>query len=155
MAISQQLIIISGGQTGVDRAALDFAIRHHIPCEGWCPKGRKAEDGIIPIHYPLKEMHTASYADRTRQNILDSDATLILIQDLMDPGTKLTHKLCKDLKKQVHFQVLEDQRAVANTLKWIILTQARRLNVAGPRESLAPGIYFKALQFFEKLSLEF
>ena len=68
--------IISGGQTGADRAALDFAIKHNIPYGGWVPKGRKTEDGTLPEKYHLQEMPTVQYANRTEKNILDSDGTL-------------------------------------------------------------------------------
>lgn len=70
--------IRSGGQTGVDRAALNVAIRLGIPCGGWCPQGRLAEDGRIPLCYPLRETPTAEYAERTMWNVRDSDGTLIL-----------------------------------------------------------------------------
>ena len=68
--------IISGGQTSADRAALDFAIKHNIPYDGWVPKGRKTEDGTLPEKYNLQEMPTVQYANRTEKNILDSDGTL-------------------------------------------------------------------------------
>jgi hypothetical protein len=70
--------IISGGQTGVDRGALDAALEASFPCGGWCPKGRKAEDGPIPARYPLKEMDGPAYRLRTERNVRDSDGTLIL-----------------------------------------------------------------------------
>jgi predicted Rossmann-fold nucleotide-binding protein len=70
--------IISGGQTGVDRAALDVALELGIPCGGWCPKGRLAEDGSIDLRYPLKETNSSEYRERTEKNVEDSDGTLIL-----------------------------------------------------------------------------
>ena len=69
--------IVSGGQTGADRAALDWALSHNLPCGGWCPKGRKAEDGTINPKYPLKESSSASYLQRTECNVRDSDATVL------------------------------------------------------------------------------
>jgi len=82
--------IISGGQTGADRAALDFAIGFDIPHGGWIPKGRKTEDGVLPDKYKLKEMPTASYPKRTEKNVLDSDGTLILSHGKLTGGSALT-----------------------------------------------------------------
>jgi len=86
--------LVSGGQTGVDRAALDAAIELGVPCGGWCPKGRKAEDGVVPARYPLAETPSACYAQRTRWNIRDSDATLILTWGKPTGGTLLTLNEC-------------------------------------------------------------
>jgi putative molybdenum carrier protein len=69
--------IVSGGQTGADRAALDWALARGVPCGGWCPKGRKAEDGPIDLKYPLKETPSSSYLQRTEWNVRDSDATVV------------------------------------------------------------------------------
>jgi hypothetical protein len=76
-AVSEIIKIVSGGQTEADRAALDWALSRRIPCGGWCPKGRKAEDGIIDSKYPLKESSSSSYLQRTEWNVRDSDATVI------------------------------------------------------------------------------
>ena len=91
--------IISGGQTGADRAALDFAIEFNIPHGGWIPKGRKTEDGVLPEKYQLQEMPTASYPKRTEKNILDSDGTLILSYGKLTGGSALTRKLTKKHSK--------------------------------------------------------
>ena len=85
--------IISGGQTGVDRAALDVARAMGIPHGGWVPRGRRAEDGIIPAKYQMKEMPTESYAERTEQNVIDSDGTLIISRATLTGGTQLTRSL--------------------------------------------------------------
>ena len=82
--------IVSGGQTGVDRAALDAALALGIPCAGWCPKGRRAEDGAIPERYPVAETESADYEERTRLNVGDADATLILASGPLSGGTGLT-----------------------------------------------------------------
>ena len=91
--------IISGGQTGVDRAALDVAIALKIPHGGWCPKNRKAEDGAIPLHYHLQETPSTDYAERTRRNVHDADGTLIMIQNPPTGGTLLTINTAKELNK--------------------------------------------------------
>lgn len=91
--------IISGGQTGADRAALDVAIKLGIPHGGWIPKGRRTENGILPDKYQLKEMPTASYPKRTERNILDSDGTLIFSRGALSRGSALTRRIAKKLDK--------------------------------------------------------
>ena len=93
--------IISGGQTGVDRAALDAAIELGIPHGGWCPRGRRAENGVIPSRYQLKEIEGIDYSERTRRNIVESDATLILTSGPLQGGTLLTFNLCIKLSRPV------------------------------------------------------
>ena len=87
--------IVSGGQTGADRAALDFAIKHKIPHGGWVPKGRLAEDGPIPSKYKLTEMPTDNYKERTEQNVIDSDGTLIISHGKLTGGSAYTGKMAK------------------------------------------------------------
>src|SRR5438309_6802555 len=91
--------IISGGQSGVDRAALDVALELGISCGGWCPKGRRAEDGVIPEQYPVRENASTSYPPRTEMNVRDSDGTLILTNGRPDRGTALTVNLAKRYEK--------------------------------------------------------
>src|SRR6266851_4977853 len=91
--------IISGGQTGVDRAALDVALELGIPCGGWCPKGRRAEDGRIPKRYPLVETPTPAYPVRTEWNVRDSDGTLVLARGQASGGTALTIEFATDYGK--------------------------------------------------------
>ena len=91
--------IVSGGQTGADRAALDWAIGHGLPHGGWCPKGRLAEDGTIDGRYALQEARTTDYLDRTRQNVIDSDATLILNLGELNGGSQATQRFVEDLQK--------------------------------------------------------
>src|SRR5262249_12024578 len=91
--------LVSGGQSGVDRAALDIALELGIPCGGWCPKGRKAEDGAIPERYPLTETTSGDYRQRTRWNVRDSDGTLILAWGEPTEGTLLTLTACRDAGK--------------------------------------------------------
>lgn len=83
--------LVSGGQTGADRAALDWALSHKLPCGGWCPKGRKAEDGAIEAKYPLKESPSASYLQRTEWNVRDSDGTVLFsLASELTGGSKKT-----------------------------------------------------------------
>lgn len=132
--------IISGGQTGVDRAALDVALKLGITCGGWCPKGRKAEDGVIDSKYPLQEMQSEEYEDRTKQNILDSDGTLVLTFGEMNYGTKLTFDLPSELGKPVFTIDMSKDVHTKKFHDWIKDNNIRTLNVGGPRESSQPGI---------------
>ena len=145
--------IVSGGQSGVDRAALDIALKCGIPCGGWCPKGRKAEDGPIEEKYPLRETEDEQYETRTRLNILDSDATLILFQIEPDKGTLLTKELARIYSKPFLEVDLNESRKynLRKTIEWLENHQAEILNVAGPRESNNPGIYSAAYGFLEAL----
>ncbi len=95
-------MLISGGQTGVDRAALDFALSMQIPCSGWCPAGRRAEDGPIAEYYPLREATSELYQQRTRLNVRDSDATLIIADSSPSNGTRLTVEYCQKMRKPFH-----------------------------------------------------
>lgn len=138
------LKIVSGGQTGADRAALDAALNTGVACGGWCPKGRKAEDGPIPARYPLNEMPTPSYPARTRRNVLDSDATLIVSFGPPDGGTALTVTCCRELDKP-HLIIDAGQTdvssAAGNVRDFVLQHGVRVLNVAGPRVSKQPGIH--------------
>ncbi len=132
--------IISGGQTGVDRAALDVALKLGITCGGWCPRGRKAEDGAIDPKYPLMETDSEDYSIRTKQNILDSDGTLVLtFGENMTPGTKLTFDLPPKLGKPVFRIDMSKDIHTKDFHHWIKENDIRTLNVGGPRESFQPG----------------
>ena len=140
------LKIISGGQTGVDRAALDFALQKGMPCGGWCPKGRRAEDGVIPEKYPLKETVSRDYPVRTEKNILEADATLIITsKQKTDRGTKLTIRLCKQHKKPFLVVFTEDLINPEEFHEFLTTNNIQVLNIAGNRESMAPGIYKKTM----------
>lgn len=139
--------IISGGQTGVDRAALDAALEVGIPCGGWCPKGRKADDGRIPDSYPLKETPSPDYKVRTEWNVRDSDATLILTSNKPTGGTALTITLAEKYEKPHLILDLSETPIPATVQQWIAGVNIRTLNVAGPRESGEPGIYEKSVHF--------
>lgn len=145
---TKNLKIISGGQSGVDRAALDFALQNDIPCGGWCPKGRHAEDGIIPEVYPLKETASTDHSDRTRLNIEDSDATLIIYLNEMDEGTRHTLEYTEETGKPVYVINETSKTNPAGFGNWMDNNNIHILNVAGPRESSVEGTYkfaFKVL----------
>ena len=91
------LRIVSGGQTGADRAALDAALAAGVPCGGWCPAGRRAEDGVIPARYPLVELAGGGYPARTRRNVVDSDGTVVMAYGPPTGGTRLTVDLCRQV----------------------------------------------------------
>lgn len=139
--------IISGGQTGVDRAALDVAGELGIARGGWCPAGRRAEDGLIPAHYPLCETPGRGYAQRTEWNVRDADATLVLAAAAPAGGTRLTLRLASRLAKPCLLLRLDGSEAEAALRRWLADPSLRVLNVAGPRESEQPGIYARAKAF--------
>ena len=134
----RSLRIVSGGQTGVDRAALDAARAAGVPCGGWCPAGRRAEDGVIPARYPLRETAGADYAERTRRNVADSDATLVIGDGPARGGTALTIELCHALGRpllQIDAARVAPADAVDLLLGFLVEREIRVLNVAGPRAS--------------------
>ncbi len=132
--------IVSGGQTGVDRAALDVAIALSIPHGGWCPLGRRAEDGVIDSRYHLRETDERGYAVRTQRNVLDSDATLILAIGTPATGTLLTFRLAGRHDRSHLLADPSDANAAEQIQSWLSATEPSTLNIAGPRESSSPGI---------------
>jgi hypothetical protein len=132
--------IISGGQTGADRAALDWAIAHGIEHGGWCPKGRLAEDGVIPVRYQVVELAGAGYRARTKANVRDGDGTLIVsIEPSLSGGSRLTAEFAKALEKPcLHVHPAMGWRDALE--KWLAVNHVRVLNVAGPRVSSEPGV---------------
>jgi hypothetical protein len=143
--------ILSGGQTGVDRAALDVALELGMPCGGWCPKGRRAEDGAIPERYPLVETGSAAYPPRTRRNVRDADATLALTRGAPTGGTALTVRRAQELGKPCYVADLTRHPDAGAVRAWTRAESIGVLNVAGPRESEAPGIYAEALAFLRQV----
>ncbi len=141
--------IVSGGQTGVDRAALDVAIARGIPHGGWCPRGRRAEDGRIPDRYALREHASPEYAQRTEQNVVDSDGTLVLTIGSPRDGTALTVRLAERHARPHLVVDLDDPPPPATVAAWIAAHALGVLNVAGPRESTQPGIGRKAMAYLE------
>jgi hypothetical protein len=157
------LIVISGGQTGADRAALDAAMDVGVPVGGWCPCGRKAEDGRIDDRYPLEETPEPDVDQRTTWNVRDADATLVLTLGDTDSGTAFTVDEARRLGRPVRVVRLGSdgrfaaaEEVVDGTVEWIrrsLPDEAERtvLNVAGPRESNAPGLYASACRFMRRL----
>ena len=151
--------IVSGGQTGVDRAALDAALAAAdatgVAVGGWCPRGRKAEDGAIPETYPLQETPSADYRERTEWNVRDSDGTLVLVRGSVSGGTALTVQFALAQDRPHRIVRLDRPGAMAEepgaTLDWIAANRITTLNVAGPRESQRPGVYVEARAFMEML----
>jgi|ERR1039457_5225200 hypothetical protein len=147
-------MVISGGQTGVDRAGLDAAMEAGIPVSGSCPKGRKAEDGPIPDTYPMTELDSPIYQVRTEQNVIDSDGTLIINKGPLTTGTKLTRKYARQHGKPclvVKFDARKPKKPV-EVIRWLAENRIKVLNIAGPRESKFPGgIYQEAFLFLEKI----
>jgi len=144
--------IVSGGQTGVDRGALDFATGRGIEHGGWVPKGRRAEDGPLPPLYNMKETETRRYGERTRRNVLDSDGTLIVREGRLSGGTALTKILAQRAGKPL--LVIDISRAAfedaAKAIRlWLEENTISVLNLAGPRESQRPGIYGRTRALLE------
>jgi len=136
--------VVSGGQTGVDRAALDAALELGLTVRGWCPSGRRAEDGPIADTYPLTETPSRDYAERTEWNVRDSDATLILYRGALTGGTRLTADLARRLGRPLCAFDLALRSDSEEILSWLLTNRIRALNCAGPRESGAPGIQGEA-----------
>ena len=149
--------IVSGGQTGVDRGALDAAIAIGIEQGGWCPAGRLSEDGTIPSRYELTETESAEYPARTLQNVIDSDATLILYEQKLKGGTMLTRRICQSQQRPYCVVRLDQknrssyQKLIAETKAWLKEHRPKTLNVAGPRESNFPGIQERSQDFLLQL----
>jgi hypothetical protein len=141
--------IVSGGQTGVDRAALDWACQTNISHGGWCPKGRLAADGPLPSRYLLRETESDGYRQRTKLNVQDSDATLIFNMGLLEGGTRQTVKFAQTLGRPyriIQMDAFQLQDSVAEVQSWLKQGRFSTLNIAGPSEARRPGIYACVLQ---------
>ena len=149
--------IVSGGQTGVDQGALDFALMHGMDCGGWCPKGRECETGRIPDKYPLLEISSDDYNERTRRNILTADATLVITaRGRMEEGTRLTLSWAGEYQKPYYHLDLDEMQVPDKPLmqdlkKWLAEHPVNTLNVAGNRESTSPGICKITVKILEDL----
>jgi hypothetical protein len=130
----------------VDRAALDAARQAGVEHGGWCPRGRRAEDGVIPPQYRLRETPDADPAQRTAWNVRDSDATLVLTRGAPRGGTALAASHAETLQRPLLVLDFESHPRAGEVLHWLRDTGVTRLNVAGSRESEAPGIYAEALE---------
>jgi hypothetical protein len=156
-ATAKPLKIISGGQTGVDRAALDVALRHGINCDGWCPAGRLDELGKIPDRYPVQELQSGGFNARTLQNVKDSDGTVVVYPGELRGGTERAVRFCVDLERP--HQLIDASKVSAEDAAKSIADFVRKnkisiLNVAGPRQSEWPEGYnyaSRALSAFLKL----
>lgn len=139
------MTIMAGGQTGVDRAALDVALEAGVPVAGWCPTGRRAEDGAIDARYPLRETPSAAYAQRTEWNVRDSDATLIISPIAPSGGTQWTVTCAAEWGRPVWVASVRTPKTVGlhvpRLKQWLSTHRIQRLNVAGPRASEASAAY--------------
>jgi predicted Rossmann-fold nucleotide-binding protein len=135
--------IVSGGQTGVDRAALDGAMEKNFPVGGWCPKERIAEDGRIDKRYPLTETHSTNYTIRTEANVIDSDGTLIFTATNLEGGTLNTVEYCKKHNKPYFVADINKNIELSKIHNWLMENNIEILNIAGPRASKQPDIYDK------------
>jgi hypothetical protein len=151
--LSMLIRIVSGGQTGVDRGALDAALDLGLEAGGWAPKGRRADDGLIPERYPVKETPSREYEQRTEWNVRDSDGTLVLTTGRPEGGTAGTIELAHKLQKPVFVVDLLKPRNLSSIEFWLEYENIKVLNVAGPRESKVPGIRSMAMEFLKDLLL--
>jgi hypothetical protein len=145
--VSRLIRVVSGGQTGVDRAALDAAREAGLAIGGWCPRGRRAEDGRIPFEYPLEETPSPRYPQRTEFNVRDSDATVVVARGAPRGGTELTVRLATAAARPVLVVDLDAAPDPAVIATWLAARAVAVLNVAGPRESENPGIAAQAQAF--------
>jgi hypothetical protein len=130
--------IVSGGQTGVDRAALDVALKRGVQCDGWCPAGRLDEFGKIPDQYPVQELEIGGFAERTLQNVKDSDGTVIIYPGKLSGGTQQTVRFCVELQQP--YQLIDASKISAEDgakliSDFVCKNKIDILNVAGPRQS--------------------
>ncbi len=149
--MSQLRKVVSGAQTGVDRAALDVAMDLGFEAGGWVPKGRRAEDGSSPERYLVRETPSRDYEQRTEWNVRDTDATLVLATGRLEGGTATTVELAHHMEKPVFVVDLLQPRNLSSILYWLEYEKVSALNVAGPRESKVPGIRAMAMEFLKDL----
>ena len=143
--------IVSGGQTGADRAALDWAIESGIAHGGWCPRGRRAEDGRIALQYRLRETPSSDYQQRTRWNVRDSDATLIVSRAAQLSGGSAYTARCAERLGRPWLHVHPGSDGLAAVRSFLSQHSVRTLNVAGPRVSTDPAIYEYVFDLLQRL----
>lgn len=136
--------VVSGGQTGVDRAALDAAMACGVPVGGWCPKGRRAEDDFVPHRYPLVATPSSNYRERTTWNVRDSEATVVLFLDNLEGGSLFTAEVARKLGRPCLVADLNLYTCGDTVRDFLEGHRFKVLNVAGPRESSRPGIHGRA-----------
>ena len=137
-ATGKQVKIISGGQTGVDRAALDAALKYGIDCNGWCPAGRLDELGRIPARYPVRELEHGGFTERTLQNVKDSDGTVIIYPGKLSGGTEQTVRFCVEQQRPnelIDVSKSSTEDAARLIAEFVYKHKIHILNVAGPRQS--------------------
>jgi hypothetical protein len=149
--------IISGGQTGVDRAALDVALKHRIDCGGWCPAGRLDEFGRIPDRYPLKELENGGFTERTLQNVKNSAGTVIIYSRKLSGGSEQTVRFCVEQQRPhglIDASKISTKKAARSIASFVRKHKIDIINVAGPRQSEWPGGYdyaFRTIEIFLEL----
>ncbi len=147
--------VISGGQTGVDRAALDWAIEKGLAHAGWCPAGRIAADGVLDCRYQLTETDSSGYRQRTKRNVEDSDATLIIYRGSLVGVSQMTQRFAEKQDKPYFSLNLDTphEDGLARCKAWLARHTPARLNFAGPSEARCPGIYKNTLEFLNAVFL--
>lgn len=150
----REVKIVSGGQTGVDRAALDVALKHRIECGGWCPADRLDEFGRIPDRYPVRELGAGGFTERTLQNVKDSDGTVIIFSTKLAGGTEQTVRFCVELRRP--HQLIDGLKVPADQAARLIAEfvhkhEIKILNVAGPRQTEWPEGYDYASHVLDAL----
>jgi hypothetical protein len=151
-----RITLVSGGQTGIDRALLNFCLNHGIRCGGWCPAGRKAEDGPIDPRYPVKEYPGASYNQRTTANVIDSDATVIIFYREMQGGTLKSFECCRKEQKPfllLDLSVMDVDQGASRLSKFLEHFQPATVNFSGPRQSDWAEGYTRCYTLLEQLFL--
>ncbi len=143
--------IVSGGQTGVDRGALDAAIALGIPHGGWCPKGRWAEDGPIHPRYQLVELPFSDYARRTEQNVIDSHGTLVLYRERLQGGTALTCRLARAHQRPLLKVRIDRPIRFQQITRWLDENRIQIVNIAGPRGSSHPSLEAQAFEIVKRI----
>jgi hypothetical protein len=144
--------IISGGQTGIDRAAIDVALKRGIECGGWCPAGRLDESGRIPDRYPLKELEGGGFTERTLQNVKDSDGTVVFYPAKLSGGTEQTMRFCVEQRRPhelIDASKVSTEEAAKLISAFVNKHKIAILNVAGPRQSEWPEGYHYASRVLE------
>ena len=148
----EQVKLISGGQTGVDRAALDVALKHGVECDGWCPAGRLDEFGRISDRYPVKELDGGGFTERTLQNVKDSDGTVIIYWDKLSGGTEQTVHFCVEQRRPhelIDASKISTEHAAKLVLDFVREHNIDILNVAGPRQSEWLDGYYYAFRVLD------